>query len=286
MLFNNDSIFVVGSLMFIAVGLLTSYSYYINTTNAGMTESVVNTPGSPVVNAPGLADLTTQYVEANVQTDANINVAGAADASVQTATTYVNSGMQTSARMWLESVRNWIDGLLSRTSNSQVGGQYVDVGVQTNTISVWDTVKQWFLEVCCVRPSELSSMGYNKVSKWRNKLDSVQSVDVHNSESPLTKITFHDPNDSTLDRLVDPDDSASQISEVVSEANLQNVETANRVYDMSNSADVLDLMNDPTVVFSVNPATLPGDDLITFYTADSTNEILRSTLEALLNSVN
>jgi hypothetical protein len=48
---------------------------------------------------------------------------------------------------------------------------------------------------------------------------------------------------------------------------------------MSNSKDVLDLMNDPTVVFSVNSATLPGDDLITFHTADSSYEILRSTLE-------
>jgi hypothetical protein len=194
--------------------------------------------------------------------------------------------MQTSARMWLESVRNWINEILSTTPHSQAGPQHVDVGVQTNGPSLWGTVKQWFLETCSVRSSELTSLGQNKVSKWRNNLDSIQSTDLHNSESSLTKITFHNPNDSTLDRLVDPDDSASQISEVVSEANLQNVETANRVYDMSNSADVLDLMIDPTVVFSVNPATLPGDDLITFYTADSTNEILRSTLEALLNSVN
>jgi hypothetical protein len=54
---------------------------------------------------------------------------------------------------------------------------------------------------------------------------------------------------------------------------------------MNNSADVLDLMNDPTVVFS-NVPMVDGDDLITFYTADSANEILRSTLEALLTSVN
>ena len=37
---------------------------------------------------------------------------------------------------------------------------------------------------------------------------------------------------------------------------------------------------------SINSATLPHDDLITFYTADSANEIVRSTLEALLNGVN
>jgi hypothetical protein len=111
-------------------------------------------------------------------------------------------------------------------------------------------------------------------------------VNHHDSESPLTSMAFGSPNNSTLDKLVDPDESVSQVSEVVSEVNLQNVETAYRVYDMNNTADVLDLMNDPTVVFSINPATLPADDLITFYTADSANEILRSTLETLLTSVN
>ena len=54
---------------------------------------------------------------------------------------------------------------------------------------------------------------------------------------------------------------------------------------MNNPADVLDLMNDPTVVFSVNPVA-GGDDLLTFYTAESANEILRSTLETLFNEVN
>ena len=98
------------------------------------------------------------------------------------------------------------------------------------------------LDVCSVRSSELSSMGHNKVNKWRNKLDSIQSVDHHDSESPLTTIAFGSPNNSTLDKLIDPDDSASQISEVVSESNLQNVEDANRVYDMSNIKDVLDLL--------------------------------------------
>ena len=66
----------------------------------------------------------------------------------------------------------------------------------------------------------------------------------------------------------------------------ERVTNTGRIYDMSNVKDVLDLMNDPTVVFSVNSATLPGDDLIIFHTADSSNEILRSTLETLLNSVN
>jgi len=125
-------------------------------------------------------------------------------------------------------------------------------------------------------------MGYNKVDKWRNDLDTKQSVDLHDSDSPLTTNAFGSPNNSTLDQLIDPNDSASQISEVISESSLQNV----RVYDMNNSKDVLDLMNDPTVVFAINPAYNAADDLITFYTADATHEILRSTLETLLNSVN
>jgi hypothetical protein len=54
---------------------------------------------------------------------------------------------------------------------------------------------------------------------------------------------------------------------------------------MNNSRDVLDLMNDPTVVFTSYPAA-DGDVLIQFHTAESTNEILRSALETLLNSVN
>lgn len=146
----------------------------------------------------------------------------------------------------MESIRNWITEILGTPTNPN--SQYVDVGVQTNGTSTWATVKQWFLEVCSVRSSDLSSMGENKVTKWRNKLDSVQSVDVNNSESPLTTITFHDPNDSTLDKLIDPNDSASQISEAVSESSLQNVE---RVYDITDP-DILNLyMNDETIAFEV-----------------------------------
>lgn len=130
----------------------------------------------------------------------------------------------------------------------------------------------------CVRSSELSSIGHNKVKKWRSNLNSDQSVDLHDSESSLTNTIFN--NDSTLDQLVGPNDSASQITEVISESSIQN-----RVYDMNNVKDILDLMNDPYVTFSNFPLD-NGDDLITFHTADSSNEILRSVLENLLNSVN
>jgi len=63
--------------------------------------------------------------------------------------------------MWLESIRNWITEILGSTTNPQ----YVDVGVQTNATSLWGTVKQWFLDVCSIRGSEISSIGYTKVEK-------------------------------------------------------------------------------------------------------------------------
>ena len=286
MFFNNDLLFVAST--FIVGGVILTYSFYNDifpTINKG--ESLINTNSS--LNSISRIDSNIQldnlsnhsYVEASIQTE-NIQV----EASVQAANTYVNTGMQTSARMWLESVRNWINEILtggSPATSSHSGPGYVDVGVQTNATSWWATVKQWFLEVCSVRSSELSSMGQNKVEKWRNNLNSDQSVDLHNSDSPLTTLKFG--SDSELQNLVDPNDSASQISEVVSNS-ATNINSSIRVYDWNNRADVLDLMNDPTVVFSINHATLPGDDLIIFYTADSANEILRSTLETLLNSVN
>jgi hypothetical protein len=94
-----------------------------------MNESLINTT-SKLNSTNESSNLASQYVEASVQT-ANINV----EASVQAANTYVNTGMQTSARMWLESIRNWINEILGTTSTSQAGPQYVDVGVQTNAPS-------------------------------------------------------------------------------------------------------------------------------------------------------
>jgi hypothetical protein len=274
MVFNNDLVFVVGSFIFIGLGVFTLSKYNIFTT-VNKSDVIVNTNSN--LELSNNLTSTTQQMDIGVQTDAEILV----ETGIQTANTYCNTGMQTSARMWYETVKIWITEILGSTSNPNP--QYVDVGVQTNAPSFWATVKQWFLEVCSVRSSELSSIGYNKVEKWRNNLGSIQSVDHHDSESSLTNLKFG--SESDLQNLVNPNDSASQISEVVSKSPT-NINSSIRVYDMNNAKDVLDLINDPTVVFSVNAATLPADDLITFYTADSTNEILRSTLETLLNSVN
>ena len=218
--FNYDS-FELGAIAFVVSGILIYYySGYSVVPHAKVNNnSLVNTntvESSSVIGS-------NQYVEASVQT-ANVQV----DATVQAANHYVNAGMQTSARMWLESIRNWITEILGTTPNPQ-GGLYVDVGVQTNAPSTWQTVKQWFLDVCSLRSSQLSSLGQNKVEKWRDKLDTNQSVNLHDSESPLTTLRFG--NGSELENLVDPNDSASQISSVVSEASLQ--VPSNSVYDIN-----------------------------------------------------
>jgi len=245
MFFNNDLLFVVGSII---VGGIFTYSFYNNiftTVNKG--ESLVNTVSNLDSNIQFVNLPNHSYVDSIVQTD-NIQV----EATVQTANTYINTGKQTSSRMWLESIKNWIDNILggSGTTSSHSGPGYVDVGVQTNATaalqnnqSMWTTVKQWFLEVCSIRSSELSSMGYNKIEKWRNNLDSIQAVDLHDSESPLTIIKFGTGSESTLEQLLNPDDSASNISEVISEAD--------KVYDITDPQVLILLMNDETIDFNV-----------------------------------
>lgn len=182
----------------LGLGGWVSFFWDLSTLN---NESLVNTLSNSDL-SNNLPTTTSQLIDVAVQTDTNIQV----ETSIQT--TYVNTGMQTSARMWLESISNWITEILGTTPNAQ----YVDAGVQTMapTTSMWSTVKQWFLEVCSVRGSELASMGKTKVDKWRNNLDSVQSVELHNSESPLSTLGSN----SSLHQLIVPDDSASNISAV------------------------------------------------------------------------
>jgi|SRR6267378_113923 len=152
MFFNYDS-FEIVTIAFIVSGLLIcKYSFYNSSSIAPVNnESLVNTNTSlnsisKLNSNIQLDNLPNQgYEEASVQT-VDIQV----DACIQATNTYVNTGMQTSARMWLESVRNWINEILSGGSpatSSHSGPGYVDVGVQTNAPSVWATVKQWFLEV-------------------------------------------------------------------------------------------------------------------------------------------
>ena len=259
MFFNYDS-FEIVAIAFVVSGVLTYFFY--NSSASINNESLINTTKTTTLDQTFLGE--TNISNSTLQTTApathsptldsisnlplvnidhlDVGVQVHLDADVQATSTYVNTGMQTSARMWLESVKSWITEILSSPTQA---GKYVDVGVQTNDTSIWNTVKQWLFDILSVRDSELSSIGINKVTKWRNKLDSIQSVDLHDSNSSLTNLKFG--TDSELQKLVTPDESASQISEVISKSNLQNVETVNRVYDITDQAVLTNLMDDPTV---------------------------------------
>lgn len=147
-----------------------------------------------------------------------------------------------------KTIRDWINELLS---TAPANPNYVDVGVQATPVlehaSRWQSFKDWLLWIECfsIRSSEYSSIGARGVEKWRNGLDSIQSLDLHDSESPLECTRALTP--SSLQQLVGPDDSGSQVSEVVSESNLQNVETANRVYDITDPEVFTNLLEDSSV---------------------------------------
>src|ERR1700744_106368 len=259
MFFNNDLLYVAGSIIFMAGGVILAYPYckYLYTTTNN-SESLINITKTTTLDQTFLGE--TNISNSTLQTTApathsptidsisnlplvnidhlDVGVQVHLDADVQATSTYVNTGMQTSARMWLESVKSWITEILSSPTQA---GKYIDVGVQTNDTSIWNTVKQWLFDILSVRDSELSSIGINKVAKWRNKLDSIQSVNLNNSESSLTNLKFG--TDSELQKLVTPDESASQISEIISEAE--------KVYGVTEAATLNLLMSDETIEFQV-----------------------------------
>jgi hypothetical protein len=100
MFFNYDS-FEIVAIAFIVSGIFIK-SFY-NSSATPNNESLINTlsmPSGPSDLSNNLANTSaSQLIDVGVQTEININVAGAADASVQAVNTYVNTGMQTSARM-------------------------------------------------------------------------------------------------------------------------------------------------------------------------------------------
>ena len=254
MTLNNDLLFI-GSLIFIGAGVFTLSKYNIFTTTVNKNDSLINTnslsnldSNIPLNNLPNH-----NYVDAAVQTgnisvEANIQV----EASIQAANTLVNTGMQTSSRMWLESIKNWINEILGTGTTYNPQGQYVDAGVQTGTRSSWELFKDSLNKFFNLETGSVNTPSNVRIDTWRSRLDSNQSIDLHDSESPLTNLRFG--TDSPLQNLITPDDSASQMVEPVLqnvEPVLQNVEPA-RVYDMNNPKDVLDLMIDPTVVLIMN----------------------------------
>ena len=127
MYLNYDFLFVAVASSFIVGGVILTYSFYNNifpTINKG--ESLVNTNFTSDLSN----NLATNISNSTLETTApathsltlgsisNLPIHNFVDASVQTANiqveagvpanTYVNTGMQASARMWLESIKNWI----------------------------------------------------------------------------------------------------------------------------------------------------------------------------------
>lgn len=119
-------------------------------------------------------------------------------------------------------VRNWITEILG--SGSTPNPNYVDVGVQTGTRSSWELFKESFNNFFNLESSSstISTPTNVKVNTWMEELSSTQSVDLHDSESPLSIYRFGSDSSSIV-----PDDSASQITETV--FNLQEISPINNI---------------------------------------------------------
>jgi hypothetical protein len=97
---------------------------------------------------------------------------------------------------------------------------YVDAAVQTEFKSYWQQFKDWLQDAFSINSTDVESIGENAIINWKNNLDSIQSVDLHDSETPLSspvEVT------SELDKLVDPIDSASNVCEVVSNVSTNSI---------------------------------------------------------------
>jgi hypothetical protein len=137
--FNYDSIPLVVTTVIIG-GLFSFTIYSIFTTNTSTVISTVEPVESLVNTIPNLDSIllaesaypllqpnVLHKIDVGVQTEATAQVA---DASVQAANTYVNAGIQTSARMWYETVKNWIMEILSMRSSNLQGLSPTEVRVE------------------------------------------------------------------------------------------------------------------------------------------------------------
>ena len=191
MLFNYD-LFEIVAVAFVVSGILT-YSFYKSSPINN--ESLVNTNSLSNLDSNIQLNNLTSHVDAVVQTEVNIPVE---------ATTYINTGMQTSSRMWYESIRNWINEILG--TGTTPNPNYVDVGVQTGTRSSWELFKESLNKFFDFETGSVSTPNQVRIDTWMSSLESTQSVDLNNSESSLTNLRFG--SESELQNLVDPNDSA------------------------------------------------------------------------------
>jgi hypothetical protein len=122
----------------------------------------------------------------------------------------------------VDNINNLPDAIadMGASGHSDQGVNYVDIGVQTESKSLWLTFKTWLKDVFSVRDSDVGTFGHDGVDNWRNNLDSIQSVVHPDSESLLTTLGFNAPSESTLENLVNPDDSISNVSDIISVSNV------------------------------------------------------------------
>lgn len=128
MLFNNDLLFVVGSIL---VGGIFTYSFYNNIFTTYNSESLVNTlPQLDSINLtdayPVLQPNVLHKIDVGVQTDSTALV----DSGVQATTIHVDTGIQTSSRIWYETVKNWLMEILSMRDSELQGNTPTEIRVE------------------------------------------------------------------------------------------------------------------------------------------------------------
>ena len=141
MFFNNDLLFVVGSIL---VGGIFTYSFYNNIFTTNNSESLVNT--IPNIDSFNLAESSYPILQPNVLHKIDVGVQtdptalAVVDSGVQATTIHVDTGIQTSTRMWYETVKNWITELLSMRSSELQGNTPTEVRVE-NWIGNLDSIQ-------------------------------------------------------------------------------------------------------------------------------------------------
>jgi hypothetical protein len=151
-----------------------------------------------------------------------------------------------------------LDSISESTNTSILANpQYVDVGVQTEPQSTWQIVKEWFIDTFSINSSEITSIGNTRVNKWVSELDSSQSTPSQNTISEISHLNLSD--------TIQVADSASNVSEVVSESSLQNLAevgdsvsnnfnfTENVLLNYAKSQDTLDIGSRAEYFNSISP---------------------------------
>jgi hypothetical protein len=107
-----------------------------------------------------------------------------------------------------ESLVNTIPSLDSINELPVATINHVNVGIQTESNSLWSLFKDRLRDVFSVNSSDVGSFGHNKVNNWINNLNPTQSLPSPNviSQASITN----------LDTLVNVSDSVSNISAISS----------------------------------------------------------------------